>query len=115
MQTFIDPLIRASQVAGIRTAVISGDRRFTHGELLSRCRRLAAVLKNKGAEPGDRIAILAANTNHYIESYVAIPAAGFVVVPLNTRHAEPELRYAIEDAGAKILLTDRDPGSLGRL
>lgn len=113
MQTFIDPLMRASQIAGIRTAVISEDRRFTHGELLSRCRRLAAVLKNKGAEPGDRIAILAANTNHYIESYVAIPAAGFVVVPLNTRHAEPELRYAIEDAGAKILLTDRDPGSLG--
>jgi len=115
MQTFADPLARAIQVAGSRTAVISEGRQFSFRELNSRCRRLAAVLQGMGAEPGDRIAILAANTNHYVESYVAIPAAGFVIVPLNTRHAEPELRYAIEDAGAKILLTDRDPGSLSEL
>ena len=115
MQTFADPLLRAAQVAGNRTALISEGRRFEHEELRSRCCRLATVLRNKGAKPGDRIAILAANTNHYIESYVAIPAAGFVIVPLNTRHAEPELRYAIEDAGAKILLTDRDPGALREL
>jgi long-chain acyl-CoA synthetase len=44
-----------------------------------------------------------------------LPAAGFVIVPLNTRHATPELRYAIEDAGAKLLITDRDPGSLSDL
>lgn len=115
MQTFADPLLRAAQVAGNRNAVIFEDRRFSHQELQSRCNRLAAALKDKGAEPGDRIAILAANTNHYIESYVAIPAAGFVIVPLNTRHAEPELRYAIEDSGAKILVTDRCPGSLSEL
>ena len=112
MHTFADPLLRATQVAGNQTALISEGRRLTHQELNSRCRRLAAVLKRKGAEPGDRIAILAANTHHYIESYIAIPAAGFVIVPLNTRHAEPELRYAIEDAGATILLSDREPGAL---
>lgn len=112
MQTFADPLLRSKQIAGGKIAVISEDRQLTHNQLHSRCCRLASVLQNAGAEAGDRIAILAANTNHYIESYVAIPATGFVIVPLNTRHAEPELRYAIEDAGAKILLTDRDPGSL---
>ncbi|NQV87357.1 MAG: long-chain-fatty-acid--CoA ligase [Woeseiaceae bacterium] len=112
MQTFADPLLRAAQTAGHRTAVISEGRQYSHNELRSRCCRLAGALKRLGAEPGDRIAILAANTNHYIEAYLAIPAAGFVIVPLNTRHAEPELRYAIEDAGAKILISDRDPGSL---
>lgn len=112
MHTFADPLLRAVQVAANQTALISEGRRLTHQQLHSRCRRLAAVLKSKGAEPGDRIAILAANTHHYIESYIAIPAAGFVIVPLNTRHAEPELRYAIEDAGARILLSDRDPDAL---
>jgi long-chain acyl-CoA synthetase len=112
MQTFADPLLRAIQVAGTHTALISEGRRFSFRDLHSRCCRLATILKNAGANPGDRIAILAANTNHHIESYVAIPAAGFVIVPLNTRHAEPELRYAIEDAGARILLSDRDPGGL---
>lgn len=112
MQTFADPLLRAAQTAGERTAIISEERRYNHNELLSRCRKLAAALQNLGAAPGDRIAILAANTNHYIEAYLAIPAAGFVIVPLNTRHAEPELRYAINDAEAKILICDRDPGAL---
>ncbi|MGI9238730.1 MAG: class I adenylate-forming enzyme family protein, partial [Woeseiaceae bacterium] len=112
MHTFADPLLRAVQVAGNRTAVISEGRQITHRELQSRCQRLATVLQEKGAQPGDRIAILAANTHHYMESYITIPAAGFVIVPLNTRHAEPELRYALEDAGANILLTDREPGAL---
>ncbi|MGI9235093.1 MAG: class I adenylate-forming enzyme family protein [Woeseiaceae bacterium] len=112
MHTFADPLLRAAQVAGDRAAIISEGRRITHRELQSRCQRLATVLREKGASPGDRIAILAANTHHYMESYITIPAAGFVIVPLNTRHAEPELRYALEDAGATILLADRDPGGL---
>ena len=112
MHTFADPLERAVQVAGERFALVSEGQSFTHRELRSRCRRVASVLRAKGAKPGDRIAILAANSHRYIESYVSIPAAGFVIVPLNTRHAEPELRYALEDADATILLSDRDPGSL---
>ena len=115
MPTFADPLMRAVQVAGEHTAVISEGHHFTFRELDSRCRRLAAVLHSKGAKPGDRIAVLAANTNHHLESYVAIPAAGFVIVPLNTRHAGPELEYAVKDAEVKILLTDRDPGELREL
>ena len=115
MPTFIDPLLRAMQVGADRTATVFGDRQRSYRELWSRCRRIASALRAKGVEPGDRVAILAANSDQYIEAYVAIPAAGFVIVPLNTRHAEPELRYALEDAGARLLLTDRDPGTLGDL
>jgi acyl-CoA synthetase (AMP-forming)/AMP-acid ligase II len=43
-----------------------------------------------------------------------VPAGGMVIVPMNTRHAEPELEYALRDAGARVLLTDRDPGALAR-
>jgi long-chain acyl-CoA synthetase len=112
MVTFADPLARALQVAPNRTAVIFEQREFTYRELASRCARLASVLQSKGVGPGDRVAILAANSAQYIEAYLAIPAAGFVIVPLNTRHAEAELRYALEDANATVLLTDRDPGTL---
>ena len=112
MHTFADPLLRAAQIAGNHVAVISEDRQFTYRELMSRCQRLATVLKDLGAEPGDRIAVLAANTNHHLESYVAIPAAGFVIVPLNTRHAEPELKYALEDAGREDIVQRSRPGRL---
>ena len=115
MHTFADPLRRALCVGPDSTAVIFDDRRFTYRELWSRCRRLAAVLQRAGASPGDRVAIHAANSAQYIETYLAVPAAGMVIVPLNTRHAEPELRYALKDAAAKVLLTDREPGALRQL
>ncbi len=115
MPIIADSLLRAVQVAANSTAVIFDGRRFTYKEFRSRCCRLATVLTNLGARPGDRVAILAANTNHYLESHLAIPSAGFAFVPLNARHALPELRYAIDDADVKILLTDRDPGDLREL
>ena len=54
------------------------------------------------------------NSHQYLEVYLAVPASGRVVVPLNTRHAEPELRYALEDAGTRLLIADRDPGALAK-
>lgn len=115
MPTFIDPLRRALQVGANRTAVIYEGRSASYRELWTRCRKLAGMVSAQGAEPGDRIAILANNSSQYLEVYVGLPAAGFVIVPLNTRHAEPELHYALEDAGARLLITDRDPGALSKL
>src|SRR5262249_47853706 len=84
-------------------------------ETWSRCRRLAGALTQLGVQPGERVAILALNSHQYLEVYMAVPASGRIVVPLNTRHAEPELRYALEDAGTRILITDRDPGALATI
>ena len=85
---------------------------FTFAELYDRCARLAGALTGLGLNRGDRVAILAGNSHRYIETYVAAPAGGFVVVPLNTRHAEPELVYALEDSQSRVLITDREPGAL---
>ena len=113
MHTFADPLQRAVQVAPNKTAVISGTSSFTYAELHDRCMRLAGALHALGLQRGERVAVLAANGHAYLETYVGVPAAGMVIVPLNTRHAEPELEYALKDSGARVLITDRDPGKLG--
>lgn len=112
MITLADPLEHARRLFGDREATVCGDVRHDFAALHGRCRRLAGALDRLGVEPGDRVAIWADNSHRYIETYVGVPAAGRVVVPLNTRHAEPELVYALRDAGARILLTDRDPGKL---
>ena len=112
MHTFADPLNRARQQFPDRVGVVADNVRLTYAETWSRCRRLAGVLNQLGVEPGDRVAILAANSHRYLEAYLAIPASARVLVPLNTRHSEPELRYALEDSGARVLIADRDPGAL---
>jgi long-chain acyl-CoA synthetase len=109
MHTFNDPLQRALQIGPDRLALIDGDARFSFAEFAQRCAALVGGLRALGLESGDRVAILAANSHRYIEAYVAIPAGGLVIVPLNTRHADPEVRYALQDSGATVLLTDRDP------
>jgi long-chain acyl-CoA synthetase len=114
MHTFVDPLSRAQKLFAHHISMASGDVRLTYAETWSRCRRLAGALTQLGVQLGDRVAILALNSYQYLEVYMAVPASGRVVVPLNTRHAEPELRYALEDSGTRVLITDRDPGALAK-
>ena len=115
MHTLADPLHHAARHYADYPATICGDIRLTYAEMTARCRRLGSALTALGLAPGDRVAILAANSHQYIETYMAVPAAGFAVVPLNTRHSDAELAYALEDSGAKILLIDRAPGALEAL
>jgi len=115
MYTFADPLNRALRVAPDAEAVVDGDTRYSFRALGERCRRLVGGLYGLGLEAQDRVAILAANSAPYLEAYLGIPAGNLVIVPLNTRQAEPELRYALEDSGTKVLITDRDPGGLAEV
>src|SRR5262249_10791609 len=114
MHTFVDPLYRAQKLFANHVAIVNGAVHLTYAETWARCRRLAGALSQLGVQPGDRVAILALNSHQYLEVYLTVPASGRVVVPLNTRHAEPELRYALEDAGTRLLITDRDPGALAK-
>jgi len=114
VSTFVDPLYRAQKLFASEIAMVCDGARLTYAETWSRCRRLAGALIRLGVQPGDRVAVLALNSHQYVEIYMGVPASGRVVVPLNTRHAEPELRYALKDAGARLLITDRDPGGLAK-
>ena len=100
MHTFADPLRHSLRMYPERTATVCGDVRHTYLEFVTRCRSLGGVLDELGIGRGDRVAIWADNSHQYVEVYAAVPAHGRVVVPLNTRHAEPELVYALNDAGA---------------
>ena len=99
MATMISPLRRAVQVAADRPAVVCGHTRLTYAEMWERCRRLVGALRALGLEEGDRIGVVSPNCHRYLEIYQAVPGAGFVLVPLNQRHSDAELRYALEDAG----------------
>ena len=112
MHTFVHPLRRAIRVAGDREAMVCGDTRLTYREFLERLERLQTLLVGLDTRPGDRIGVLALNSIQFMELYCGISACGRCQVPLNFRWAEPELAYALADSGARILITDRDPGSL---
>src|SRR4051794_1971080 len=101
------PLRRAVAVAPQAEAVRFEGVALTYAQTWERCRRLVGALRALGVERGDRVAVVAQNSHRYLELYQAIPGAGFVLVPLNHRHADGELRYALEDSGARVLFVGR--------
>ena len=87
-------------------ATIDGGRVRTWRESVNRIARLAASLHGLGISPGDRIAILALNSDAYHECQLAAVWAGAVFVPLNTRWSVPEIAFALRDSDARMLLVD---------
>ena len=108
MHTLADSLNYAARHYSENPALICGNVRLTYGQFIERCKLLGGALCELGLESGDRVAILSANSHQYIETYMTVPSAGFAVVPLNSRHAQAEIAYVLEDSGARVLLTDRD-------
>ena len=115
MITLADPIAHARRCFGDRIAVIDGERAITYAELAVRCDRLAAGLASLGVQPGDRVALLSANGHRYLEAFSGLPASGVVLVPLNTRLAPNELAHIVQHSGARVLLSDRDPGDLANV
>jgi acyl-CoA synthetase (AMP-forming)/AMP-acid ligase II len=89
------------------TATIMGTRKFTWAEHRVRVSKLADSLRKLGAKPGDRVAILALNSDRYSEYYNAVWWSGASVVPMNIRWTALENAYSLNDSEAEILFVDK--------
>lgn len=83
--------------------LVSGPARFTYGRMQERVRRLANALRERGVGRGSSVAVLATNSNHYLECYYATASAGATFVPLNYRAKTDELAYMIGRAQPRVL------------
>jgi fatty-acyl-CoA synthase len=99
-------LERSAFVFPERVAVVDGDLRRTYAELRERVRRLATALQAAGIGAGDRVAFLCPNTPELLEAHFGVPAAGGVLVAINTRLAPAEVAYILEHSGSRILVAD---------
>ncbi len=59
-----------------------------------------------GVDPGDRFAVLAANSHEYIELYHAAMFGAGIINPLNIRFAPSELAYVLNDSGSRVVFVD---------
>ena len=109
MQMALTQFIRRNaQITRNSVATTFGERSQDWTGFQNRISRLAAGLQGLGVTPGDRVAILANNSDRYLEYFFAVPWSGGVFVPINTRLAPPEVEYWISDSGSQILFIDDD-------
>lgn len=86
-------------------AIVFKDVRWTYAEFAERVERTAAVLARQfRIQRGDRLAILTGNSADFPVAFFAAVALGAIAVPLNNRWKAEELRYALDDSGARGLI-----------
>jgi long-chain acyl-CoA synthetase len=95
-----------------------GGPSLSYGELWERSARVAGGLRAAGVERGDRVAIRLGNGIDWVLAFFGAQLIGAAVVPVNTRFAEEEVRYVIEDSAASFIfapgeaLPDGEPAAL---
>jgi fatty-acyl-CoA synthase len=101
-------LRRSAYMFPDKTAVVYGERRYTYGEFEERVNRLASRLRNAGLQKGDRVAFLCPNIPPMLEGTFAVPAAGLVLVAINTRLSASEIEYIVEHSKSKMVFVDHE-------
>ncbi|MFN8042519.1 MAG: FadD3 family acyl-CoA ligase [Mycobacterium sp.] len=111
-QTIPEMVACAADRFGDAEAVVDGPLRLTFAEVADRVRRAAGAFGNLGVDRGDRVAIWAPNSAHWMIAAFGVLTAGGVVVPVSTRYKTVEAADVITRSGAKVVLVEK--GFLGQ-
>jgi len=77
----------------------------TYRQLDERSNQVAHLLEAQGLAAGDGVAILLENNARYLEAAWATQRAGLLCTPVNRHLNADEVRFIVEDSGAKALVT----------
>jgi acyl-CoA synthetase (AMP-forming)/AMP-acid ligase II len=101
-------LERSAAVFPDKPAVVHGARRYTYRQFQERVNRLASALRTAGLQKHDRVAFLCPNIPAMLEAHFGVPAAGGILVAINTRLSSDEIGYILGHSGARFLFVDAE-------
>lgn len=104
--TISDALRRTARRYRDRNALSFGDRRWSFAGLDRAVDRVARGLLETGLTRGDRLGALGRNSDAYLILWLACARAGLIHVPVNYALTGRELRYIVEQSGARALIVD---------
>ena len=99
-QAFDEATERAPQ----RTAVVFYGRSISYRELREATDRFAAALADLGVKKGDRVALYLLNSPQFIIAYFGALKCGAAVTPISPVYTSHEVRYQLEDSGARVIV-----------
>ncbi|MCQ4122083.1 AMP-binding protein [Rhodococcus tibetensis] len=110
MANVIDPVCRHADTTPDNIALRGADSTLTYRELQIASTTYAAALQAADISPGDRVLLAAPSVPEFVVAYLAIQAAGGVVVPVNTMSTRPETEYVLNDAGVSLAIVWHELG-----
>jgi fatty-acyl-CoA synthase len=103
--TLSDAIRRAAARFRDREALMFGERVWSFHAIDLATSRVARRLTDLGLRPGDRVAAYGRNSDAYLIAFLACCRAGLVHVPVNYALTGGELRYILDQSGARAVLT----------
>lgn len=86
------------------TALTLGPTEISYATLWAQTRQFAGLMRGRGIERGDRVAVLMPNIPHFAHAYYGTLALGGIVVPVHALLKADEIEYVLRDSGAKVLI-----------
>lgn len=77
----------------------------SYGELATHIAAFAKGLRQRGLQPGERVALFLENSAQFIVAYLGVQHAGCVVVLVNTAYRQVELAHILADAEVHTCVT----------
>ena len=108
IQTVGDISRASALLYGDKTALIIENKRFSFSQIDAMACRIANGLKAAGVGPGDRVTLYSPNCWEWAVSYHGIAKTGAVINPINVMLTPDEVRYVVEDSGAKVIIGSAD-------
>ncbi|MGW6459399.1 acyl-CoA synthetase [Streptomyces sp. NPDC055078] len=93
-----------------RAAITLGEsgRTVTYAELDAGSNRVAHALAALGVAPGDGVAVMLPNVAEFGEIWWAAMRSGLYFTPVNWHLTASEIRFIVQDCGAKVLFFHQD-------
>ena len=90
-----------------RVALICGDEQLTYAQLEDKANRLAHYLQDQGVKKDDKVGLYCRNRIEIVIGMLGIVKAGAILVNVNFRYVEGELKYLFDNSDMVALIHER--------
>lgn len=104
-ETFPQILARQAEVHGDKVFITDGRASYTYRSLRDDAIRLAAGLRERGVQAGDRVAVQLPNWSEFALVAAGIARLGAVMVPIMPIYRRDEVGHVLDDATISVVVT----------
>jgi crotonobetaine/carnitine-CoA ligase len=112
--TVPEAVLRAAERFGTAPALVTAGGARTFAALADTVAGAAGVLRRRGAGPGDRVLLLAANSPAAVAAWLGAIHAGALPAAVNPELTPPELRSLLRDLAPAAVLADAEREPVAR-
>ena len=107
-------IFAGSRNHGDKTFLVYEGETWSFAKTMDEVDALSNLLVNSyGIKKGDRVAVAMRNYPEWVMSFAAIISVGAISVSMNSWWVEDEMDFALQDSGAKVLISDQQRFDIG--